>query len=100
MQRLAVVQLAEQDPATQPAIVVGSQYRITFALDTNGNRKIDVGEVVTYFLDPSTSDPLVNSSPNPYDFVLRRRTGTVADSIPPPVSGTTTRRRPGSTPIT
>lgn len=76
------------NPAVQPSIVVGSQYRVTFALDTNGNRQIDMGEVVTYFLDPSASDPLVVASSNPYDFVLRRKVGTSADSLATPVSGT------------
>src|SRR6185503_2762042 len=75
------------NPATQPAIVVGSQYRVTFALDTNGNRQIDMGEVVTYFLDPNTSDPLIANSSNPYDFVLRRVVGTAGDSIPVPQAG-------------
>lgn len=75
------------NPAVQPSIVVGSQYRVTFALDVNGNRQIDVGEVITYFVDPSSSDPLVASSPNPYDFVLRRKVGTAADSLATPVSG-------------
>lgn len=75
------------NPSVQPSIVVGSQYRVTFALDVNGNRQIDVGEVITYFLDPSASDPLVASSPNPYDFVLRRKVGTSADSLAAPASG-------------
>jgi prepilin-type N-terminal cleavage/methylation domain-containing protein len=75
------------DPSVQPSIVVGSQYRITFALDMNGNQRIDMGEVVTYFLDPSTSDPLVAGG-NPYDFVLRRKVGTAGDSLAAPVSGT------------
>jgi Tfp pilus assembly protein PilW len=75
------------DPSIQPSIVTGSQYRVTFALDVNGNRQIDMGEVVTYFLDPSASDPLVASSPNPYDFVLRRKAGTSGDSLAAPVSG-------------
>src|SRR6185503_3789460 len=75
------------NPAVQPAIVVGSQYRVTFALDLNGNRTIDMGEVITYFLDSNTSDPIVASSSNPYDFVLRRKVGTAGDSIPAPTSG-------------
>ncbi|HZE18689.1 MAG TPA: prepilin-type N-terminal cleavage/methylation domain-containing protein, partial [Candidatus Angelobacter sp.] len=75
------------NPGTQPAIVTGSQYRVTFALDLNGNRQIDMGEVITYFLDSNTSDPAVSNSPNPYDFVLRRVVGTSGDSIPAPTSG-------------
>lgn len=74
------------DPSSQPSIVTGSQYRVTFALDLNGNRHIDMGEVVTYFLDPNANDPLVAGS-NPYDFVLRRLQGTVGDSLADPVSG-------------
>lgn len=75
------------NPAAQPSIVIGSQYRVTFALDVNGNRQIDQGEVITYFLDPSSTDPLVASSPNPYDFVLRRKVGASGDSLATPVSG-------------
>ncbi|MGE5176276.1 MAG: PilW family protein, partial [Hyphomicrobiales bacterium] len=74
------------NPSIQPSIIVGSQYRVTFALDINGNRQIDQGEVITYFLDPSTSDPLVAGA-NPYDFVLRRKVGTAGDSLAAPVSG-------------
>src|SRR5262249_18067795 len=75
------------DPSTQPAIVTGSQYRVTSALDLNGNRQIDMGEVITYFLDPNANDPLVANSANPYDFVLRRLQGTVGDSLAAPVAG-------------
>jgi hypothetical protein len=75
------------DPATQPAIVVGSQYRVTFVLDRNANRRVDRGEVVTYFLDPSTGDPLVTASPNPFDFVLRREVSAAGDPLATPVSG-------------
>ena len=50
------------NPTSQPAIVTASQYRVTFALDFNGNRAIDQGEVVTYFLDPNPSDPLDRKS--------------------------------------
>jgi len=76
------------DPTVQPSIVVGSQYRITFALDLNGNRSIDMGEVITYFLDPSTTTALASASANPYDFVLRRKVGTVGDSLAAPAAGT------------
>ena len=75
------------NPAVQPSIVTASQYRVTFALDINGNGQIDMGEVITYFLDPNANDPLVASSPNPYDFVLRRKVGTAGDSLAAPVSG-------------
>lgn len=75
------------DAAAQPSIVVGSQYRITFALDRNGNRRLDRGEIVTYFLDPSTGDPLVTTSPNPFDFVLRREVAADGDPMGTPVSG-------------
>src|SRR5437867_16828 len=76
------------DPALQPSIVTGSQYRVTFALDLNGNRKIDMGEVITYFLDSNANDPIVASSPNPYDFVLRRKVGAAGDSLAAPTQGT------------
>ncbi|TMQ66731.1 MAG: hypothetical protein E6K79_02150 [Candidatus Eisenbacteria bacterium] len=75
------------DPAVQPSILVGSQYRVTFTLDRNGNHRIDPGEVVTYFLDPSTSDPITTTSANPFDFVLRREVGADGDPTATPVSG-------------
>jgi len=76
------------NPAVQPSVVVGSQYRVTFALDLNGNRAIDMGEVITYFLDPSTSNALANTSANPYDYVLRRKVGSSGDSLAAPTAGT------------
>jgi len=75
------------DASVQPSIVVGSQYRVTFVLDRNGNRQIDRGEIITYFLDPSTGDPLVTASPNPFDFVLRREVSAAGDPLATPVSG-------------
>jgi len=75
------------DPSVQPSILVGSQYRVTFALDRNGNHRIDRGEVITYFLDPSTGDPLVTTNPNPFDFVLRREVSADGDPMANPVSG-------------
>jgi hypothetical protein len=75
------------DPAAQPAIVVASQYRITFALDRNGNHRVDRGEIITYFLDPSAGDPLTAASPNPFDFVLRRVVSDEGDPAAAPVSG-------------
>jgi hypothetical protein len=75
------------NPAVQPSILVGSQYRVTFALDRNGNHRIDRGEVVTYFLDPSTSDPITKTSANPNDFVLRREVAGDGDPMATPVSG-------------
>jgi hypothetical protein len=75
------------EPAIQPSILVGSQYRVTFTLDRNGNHRIDRGEVITYFLDPSTGDPLVTANPNPFDFVLRREVGADRDPLATPVSG-------------
>ncbi len=53
------------DPAVQPSILVGSQYR----------------------LDPSTSDPITTTSANPFDFVLRREVGAEGDPLATPVSG-------------
>jgi Tfp pilus assembly protein PilW len=75
------------DSAIHPSIIVGSQYRVTFTLDRNGNHRIDRGEVITYFLDPSTGDPLVTASANPFDFVLRRAAGADGDPLATPVSG-------------
>jgi hypothetical protein len=75
------------NPQFPPTIVVGSQYRVTLALDMNGNHRIDRGEIVTYFLDPSSGDPLVATSPNPFDFVVRREVSAEGDSLARPVSG-------------
>jgi hypothetical protein len=75
------------DSAMHPSIIVGSQYRVTFTLDRNGNHRIDRDEVITYFLDPSTGDPLVTASANPFDFVLRRAAGADGDPLAIPVSG-------------
>jgi hypothetical protein len=75
------------DSGVLPSIITGSQYRVTFTLDRNGNHHIDRGEVITYFLDPSTGDPLVTASLNPFDFVLRRATGADGDPLATPVSG-------------
>jgi hypothetical protein len=56
-------------------------------VDQNGNHRIDPGEVITYFLDPSTGDPITSASRNPYDFVLRREVGAAGDPMATPVSG-------------
>jgi type IV pilus assembly protein PilW len=56
----------------QVPILVASEYRITIVRDMNGNGTVDLGETITYFLDPSTSDFISHSTPNPRDMVLRR----------------------------
>lgn len=84
---LVVHELRSAGYGIQPSIVVGSQYRVTFALDLNGNRRIDRGEIITYFLDPSAGDPLVTASSNPFDFVLRREVSADGDPMATPVSG-------------
>ncbi|HEY7728597.1 MAG TPA: hypothetical protein VID50_09095 [Candidatus Eisenbacteria bacterium] len=73
-------------PGLPPAIVTASQYRVTLALDRNGNRKLDRGEVVTYFLDPDPDNPLLLGG-NPRDFVLRRTTSSADDTLAVPVPG-------------
>lgn len=75
------------DPAILPSILVGSQYRITFAVDANRNRRLDLGEVITYFLDPISQDPRVPTAPNRTRFVLRREAGTREDSLAVPILG-------------
>ena len=74
-------------PAKGPWILVASQYRITFACDLNGNGRLDIGEVITYFLDPNWRDAPISSKPNPYGFVLRRKMGTAGDSLATPTLG-------------
>ncbi len=76
-----------QDPAARPPILVASQYRITFALDLNENHQIDLGEVVTYFLDPNWRERPISSKPSPYGFVLRRKVGSPGDSLATPTLG-------------
>jgi hypothetical protein len=68
-------------------ILIGSQYRITFACDLDGNRRLDLGEVITYFLDPNWRDAPISSKPNPYGFVLRRKVGARGDSLATPTLG-------------
>lgn len=68
-------------------ILTASEYRITFVRDGNNNQVLDLGETVTYFLDPSTSMFAVAFTPNPKDMVLRR---VVSDSLNPsadPIAG-------------
>ncbi|MGH7680840.1 MAG: hypothetical protein ACRENN_02515 [Candidatus Eiseniibacteriota bacterium] len=74
-------------PAKGPRILVASQFRITFACDLNGNGRLDLGEVITYFLDPNWRDAPISSKPNPYGFVLRRKVGSVGDSLATPTLG-------------
>jgi Tfp pilus assembly protein PilW len=75
------------EPTVQTPILVASEYRITFVRDDNGNGAVDLGETVTYFLDPQTSTFTVSVTPNPKDMVIRR---TVSDAYNPtaaPISG-------------
>lgn len=74
-------------PAKVPWILVASEYRITFACDLNGNGRLDIGEVITYFLDPNWREAPISSKPNPYGFVLRRKVGTSGDSLATPTLG-------------
>ncbi len=75
------------DPTVQVPILVASEYRITFVRDRNGNGVVDLGETITYYLDPYKDDFAVSVTPNPKDMVIRR---IVSDSYNPnsqPVSG-------------
>jgi prepilin-type N-terminal cleavage/methylation domain-containing protein len=74
-------------PYVQSPVLVASQYRITFVKDSNDNGVVDLGETVTFFLDPNTSAFAVASTPNPKDMVLRK---VVSDAFNPhadPVPG-------------
>lgn len=64
----------------QSPILVASEYRITFVRDGNHNQVVDLGETITYFLDPNTSVFIAETTPNPRDMVLRR---VVSDSLNP-----------------
>ncbi len=75
------------DPALHPSIVVGSQYRVTFAVDANRNHRVDLGEVITYFLDPISSELEVQTTPHRTRYVLRREAGTLDDPLAVPVLG-------------
>lgn len=71
----------------QTPILVASEYRVTFVNDFNDNGLLDLGETVTFFLDPNTSSFMAAATPNPRDMVLRR---VVSDSLNPdadPISG-------------
>jgi hypothetical protein len=72
---------------TGPWILVGSQYRVTFVSDLDGDRRVDGGETITYFLDPNWRDAPISSKPNPYGFVLRRKVGARGDSLATPTLG-------------
>lgn len=75
------------DPSIRSSILVGSQYRITFAVDFNRNQRVDYGEIVTYFLDPSWREGPISPSTNPYGFVLRRVVSAAGDSLAAPTLG-------------
>ena len=74
-------------PHVQAPILVASEYRVTFVRDTNGNGVVDLGETITYFLDPNTSVFAAASTPNPRDMVLRRVTSDSLNADAQPISG-------------
>src|SRR5258706_14235638 len=55
------------NPGTQPAIVTGSQYPVTFALDLNGNRQINLGGRSTYSVDRNSTHAAGPNSLNPHE---------------------------------
>jgi prepilin-type N-terminal cleavage/methylation domain-containing protein len=76
------------DPTTQVPVEVASDYRITILRDVNRNGVINLGERITYFVDPSTSDPLVSTTQNPNDCVIRKVVSSGANPQATPASGT------------
>jgi prepilin-type N-terminal cleavage/methylation domain-containing protein len=75
------------DPSVQVPILVASEYRITFVRDLNANGTVDLGETITYFLDPSTTDFISQTTPNPRDMVLRRLVSNTWNPNANPTSG-------------
>lgn len=74
-------------PHVQTPILVASEYRITFVRDADDNGVVDMGETISFFLDPNTSAFTVSNTPNPKDMVLRK---VVSDSLNPnadPIAG-------------
>jgi prepilin-type N-terminal cleavage/methylation domain-containing protein len=67
-------------PYVQSPVIVASQYRITYVMDSNDNGAVDLGETITFFLDPNTSALGVATTPNPKDMVLRK---VVSDAFNP-----------------
>ena len=76
------------DSTSAPVIRTASQFRVTFTLDRNGDREIEPGEAVTYFLDANRGDPWIRAGTRPRDYVLRRKVGTEDDPLATPVPGT------------
>lgn len=74
-------------PHVQSPILVASQYRITYVRDDNNNGAVNLGETVTYFLDPNTSALAVSSTPNPRDMVLRRLVSDASNPHADPIPG-------------
>ena len=68
-------------------ILVASEYRITFVRDGNGNHVVDLGETITYFLDPNTTTFAVAFTPNPKDMVLRRVVSDLLNPNADPIVG-------------
>lgn len=75
------------EPTVEVPILVASQYRITFVRDLNGNGAVDIGERITYFLDPEINTFTVLSTPNPRDMVIRRTVSTAYNPTAAPISG-------------
>jgi len=67
------------DPDSTVPVLVASEERITFVVDRNRNGSIELGETVTYFLDPDTGDAFVSTTPNPRDRL------EIPLQLPPPV---------------
>jgi prepilin-type N-terminal cleavage/methylation domain-containing protein len=73
--------------STQVPILVASEYRVTFVRDMNSNGLVDLGETITYFIEPNTSNPVSSLTANPRDTVLRRLVSDAGNPNADPVSG-------------
>jgi type II secretory pathway pseudopilin PulG len=75
------------DKTVELPILVASEYRITFVKDEDGDGAVDLGETITYFLDPYTNDFIVSVTPNPKDMVIRRVASSNSNPNADPISG-------------
>jgi prepilin-type N-terminal cleavage/methylation domain-containing protein len=68
-------------------VIVASEYRVTFVKDLNDNGLLDLGETITYFVDPNTETFMAAVTPNPRDMVLRRVASDALNPNADPISG-------------
>jgi len=72
---------------TQVPILVASEYRVTFVRDMDSDGLVDLGETITYFIEPNTSNLVSAATPNPRDTVLRRVVSHAGNPNADPISG-------------